>query len=168
MNILRRGRLAAAAGAVALIAATQVSAHMVTWVADVNNWTFAAAGQVVIPAMTTPLFPNAAGQPFSVTFSSECAVNAPAGNTAAWTDVDIVVLNVAGVVVQTLPTTVGAADAFCGSNGTAAFDGWSTHSVTAVSGGGLAAGNYRVQVRARLNGGATAGWFGERTLLVSR
>ena len=108
------------------------------------------------------------GQRIVVTFSSECSVNAAAGDTAAWTDVDIVVLNLLGAVVQTLAPTVGAGDAFCASNGTAGFDGWETNAVTAFGGTGLPAGNYRVQVRARLNGGATGGWFGERSLIVGR
>jgi hypothetical protein len=41
------------------------------------------------------------------------------------------------------------------------------HSVNAVS-TTLPAGNYRIQVRARLSTGATQGWFGERTLIVWR
>lgn len=118
--------------------------------------------------MTTPVFFNAAGARFIATFSSECSVNALAGNSPAYTDVDIVVLNLAGVVVATLAPTAGDQGAFCSANGTAGFDGWESNSVQAVGGLGLPAGNYRVQVRARTNGGATGGWFGERSLILSR
>ena len=118
--------------------------------------------------MTSALFFNAAGQRFYVHFAAECAVNAPAGNTTAWTDVDILVLNAAGAVVQVLPPTVGTLGAFCSSDGSAGLSGWASNAVIGIGGPGLAAGNYRVQVRARLNNGATQGSYGERTLLVTR
>jgi len=168
MSIKTQWRRYALAATFSLMAATQASAHSVVYVTNPTNWSSAVAAQQIIPGTTTPFFFNAANQRFVVTFSSECSVNAPAGNTGAWTDVDIVVLSAANVVVRTLPPTVGAADAFCASNGTANFDGWETNSVTAVSGAGLPAGNYRVQVRTRLNGGATGGWYGERAVVVYR
>ena len=160
----------AAVGALSLMAATQASAHSFAAVTAVGNFTFLpAAVPVVLPGMTTPVFFNPAGLRFIATFSSECSVNAPAGNSSAWTDVDIVVLNVpAGVVVAILAPTVGNQAAFCSSNGTAGFDGWASNSVQGVGGVGLPAGNYRVQVRARNNNGATGGWFGERSLILSR
>ena len=157
----------AVAGAFTLMAATPASANMITAVTGLGNTQFAGAAQVVVPGMTSAPFFNPAGARFVVTFSAECSVNAPAGNNSAWTDVDIVVLNFANVVVSTLAPTAGAFDAFCASDGTVGFSGWASHSVTALS-VGLPAGNYRVQVRARLNGGATGGWFGERSLVVSR
>lgn len=164
-----RTRLATLAAAFGLAAtmAGQAEAHTVTANTAVGNFLF-AAGVPVLPGMTSPLFPNAAGQRFVVIFSAECAVNAPAGNTTAWTDVDIVVLNAAGAVVAVLQPTVGNADAFCSSDGSAALSGWASNSVTAVGGTGLPAGNYRVQVRARLNNGATGASYGERTLIVMR
>lgn len=168
MNLQRNWRAAAAAGALALTAATGASAHSIAAVSSAVNFTFAGAAQVAVPAMTSPLFANAVGQRIVVTFSSECSVNAAAGNSGAWTDVDIVVLNAGGAVVETLAPTAGAGDAFCASNGTAGFDGWETNAVTAFGGTALPAGAYRVQVRARLNGGAVGGWFGERSLIVSR
>ena len=159
----------AAVGALSLMAATQASAHSFAAVTAVGNFTFLApAVPVILPGMTTPLFPNPAGLRFIATFSSECSVNAPAGNSSAWTDVDIVVLNVGNVVVAILAPTVGNQAAFCSSNGTAGFDGWASNSVQGVGGVGLPAGNYRVQVRARNNNGATGGWFGERSLILSR
>lgn len=168
MNLQRNWLAAAAAGALALTAATGASAHSIAAVSSAANFTFVGAAPVAVPAMTSPLFANAAGQRIVVTFSSECSVNAPAGNTGAWTDVDIVVLNMFGGVVEILAPTAGVGDAFCASNGTAGFDGWETNAVTAFGGTTLPAGNYRVQVRARLNGGAVGGWFGERSLIVGR
>lgn len=165
VNTIRRGAII---GAFAALTTSHASADVLSAVTAPANWDFAGAAQVIVPGMTTALFANPLNGRFIVTFSSECAVNAPAGNSSAWTDVDIVLLNVAGVPVRTLAPTVGSFDAFCGANGTAGFDGWASNSITAVSGGGLPAGLYRVQVRARLNGGATGGWFGERSLVVIR
>lgn len=157
----------AMAGAFTLLAATQASAHVIRAVTGLGNTSFAGAAQVVVPGMTSGPFANPAGARFVVTFSAECSVNAPAGNDSAWTDVDIVVLNAAGGVVATLAPTAGTFDAFCAADGTLGFSGWASHSVTALS-PVLAGGVYRVQVRARLQGGATGGWFGERSLVVSR
>lgn len=161
---LRRTVLAATVG---LLAATGASAQSVAAVTAPANWTFGGAAQVVIPGMTTPFFAKLAGGRNIVTFSSECSVNAPAGNHSAWVDVDIVLISAAGAATVLAPT-VGSADAFCGANGTLGFDHWSTHAISAVVPPALPAGLYRAQVRARLNGGATGGWFGERSLIVSR
>ena len=87
----------AAIGALSLMAATQASAHSLAAVTAAGNFTF-AAGTATLPGMTTPLFFNPAGARFIATFSSECSVNAAAGNSNAYTDVDIVVLNPANVV----------------------------------------------------------------------
>jgi hypothetical protein len=132
----------------------------------VGNFTFVTP-VAVIPGMISPAFPNPAGARFYVHFTAECAVNAPAGNTTAWTDVDIQVLNAAGVVVSVLQPTLGNQGAFCSANGSPGADGWQSNSVIGVS-GVLPAGIYRVRVIARLNNGATQGWYGERTLLVTR
>jgi hypothetical protein len=168
MNIIKTFRRCAIAASLTALASTHASADVLTAVTAPANWTFVGAAQVPVPGMTSALFANPLNGRFVVTFSGECAVNAAAGSSSAWTDVDIVVLNAAGAVVRTLPPTVGAADAFCASNGTAGFDGWESNSITAVNGTGLPGGFYRVQVRARLNGGATGGWFGERSLVVIR
>jgi hypothetical protein len=168
MSIKSNWRKVAVVGAFSLVAATQASAHTIAATSAPANWTFAGAAQVIVPGMTSAPFFNLLNQRFIVTFSSECAVNAPAGNSMGWTDVDVVVLNVFGAVVRTLAPTIGSADAFCAANGTAGFDGWESNSVQAIGGSGLPAGVYRVQVRARLNGGATGGWFGERALVVTR
>jgi hypothetical protein len=157
-----------AVAALVLLGAGWAHGQTVSAVTNPNNWTFSSAGQIAVPGMTSASFFNAAGRRFIATFASECAVDAPAGNTSAWTDVDIVVLRPDGSTAATLPPTAGSGDAFCSSNGTQGFDGWETNSVTAVGGTNLPAGTYRVLVRARLNGGATGGWFGERALVVTR
>jgi hypothetical protein len=168
MSIKTHWRKAAFAAAFSLMAATQASADMVTAVTNQTNWSWVAPGLQLIPGMATAPFANLANQRFAVTFSAECAVNAPAGNTSAWVDVDIRVLTPALVLVATLAPTSGAADAFCSANGTLGYDGWAMHSVTAVSPATLPAGNYIVQVRSRLNNGATGGWLGDRSLVVWR
>ncbi|MGH8204863.1 MAG: hypothetical protein ACREST_09655, partial [Steroidobacteraceae bacterium] len=59
-----------------------------------------------------------------LTYSAECAVNAPAGSSGSHLDLDIYVN---GVVVA---PTVGAIDAFCTSNGTTGFGSWVRSSIT--------------------------------------
>lgn len=167
MSLEKTIRRIAAASALAIAGIGAAQAHSLTAQTAVGNFIF-NAGIPVLPGMTSPLFANPAGARFIVHFAAECAVNAPAGNTTAWTDVDIVVLNAAGAVVQVLAPTVGNMGAFCSSDGSAGLSGWQSNAVIAVGGAGLPAGNYRVQVRARLNNGATAASYGERTLVVTR
>jgi len=161
-----RGRLAALLAAAALLPHT-ASAHSLGYAVNTVNWTFAGAAQVVVDGMTSNVLAKPANQRLIITFASECAVDAPAGNTSGWVDVDIVLLDAAGAVVHTATPTAGSADAFCAANGTAGFDGWESNAVVALVPYNFPAGNYRVQVRARINGGATGGWFGERQLAVS-
>jgi len=121
-----------------------------------------AAATVFIPltstgAVVATFNSNAAGRKV-LTFSSECAVVAPAGDFDAWTDLDIIVN---GAIV---PPTAGTLDAFCSANGTAAIDGWETNSRTVVI--PVRVGVNTVQIRSRLNAGATGHWYGERALVV--
>lgn len=150
-----------------LVATTApAGADVITAIWEKGNTSFSGKDQIVVNKMTTGPFSKTERKNFFVTFSAECAVDAPAGNFSAWVDIDIVVLDPNGVVIYTLPQTEFASDAFCASNGTAGFDGWESNAFTAFGGARLASGRYRVQVRARLNGGATGGWFGERSLVV--
>lgn len=167
MSIRHQFRRVALAAAVGLLSAGSASAHLIT--SNVGLGTQFIAGGALVPllGMTTVPFFNALNQRFVVTFSAECAVLAPAGNTSAPTDVDIVVLNAFGLVVQTLAPTFGAADTFCSANGTPVFDGFVRPSVTVVGGLGLPAGNYRIQVRARVPIPFQAS-YGERSLVVTR
>lgn len=168
MNFLKHARRVAALTALGLAGVAQ--AHTIAAQTAVNNWPIPlGAAATPIPGMTTVLFANPAGARFYVHFAGECAVNAPAGNTTAWADVDIVVLNAAGLPVQVLPPTAGNQGALCAADGSAGTTGWQSNAVIAIGGPGLPAGNYRVQVRARVNNGALAGsTIGERTLLVTR
>jgi hypothetical protein len=156
----------AVAAAVGLVGIGVAQAQTIVAVTATGNHIIAATS--VIAAMTTPLFVNAAGRRFIVHFAAECAVNAPAGNTTAWTDVDIQVLNAAGAVVATLPPTAGVGGAFCAADGSAGLSGWGSNAVIAIGGTNLPLGNYRVRVVGRLNNGATQASYGERTLLVTR
>lgn len=93
-----------------------------------------------------------------LTFTAECAVDAPAGNTVGWVDIDIIVNGVA-----VAPTTT-AGDAFCTADGVAGFSGWVRASITVpVS---VVKGANSVRVLGRLNFGATGGWISDSTLAV--
>jgi hypothetical protein len=165
MTMQYRLRKLAVVGALSVLAAGTASAHVLSAVTSAANFTFAAGTPQLL---LSGFFGVGNGQRIVVTFSAECAVRTAAnGNHNAWTDIDIRLLNAAGAVVTTLSPTAGSGDAFCSSDHTAAFDAWASNSVTAVS-GQLPAGNYRVQVRGRLNNGATGGWYGQRALVVSR
>ena len=160
--------VAIAAAAAGLMGAGAASAQSVAAVSAPDNWTFSAAGLNVVPGMITPLVTKQANLRLVVFFSAECAAVAPAGNTSAWLDVDIQMLDALGNLVMTLPPTIGSADAFCSANGTAGTDGWNNQTIIARVPFDVPAGNYRFRVAARLNAGATSGWLGERALVVSR
>ena len=153
MSIRKHLRRIAVAGAFGVLAAGSASAHLITSQAAAGNHVIGGGGLVPLLGMTSLPFFNAYGQRFVVTFSAECAVNAPAGNYTAYTDIDIVVLNAAGAVVQTLAPTFGNSDAFCTANGTAGFDGWSRNSITAVGGGYGLAGRQLQRAGARARPG---------------
>ncbi|WP_280154823.1 hypothetical protein [Piscinibacter sp. XHJ-5] len=167
MSIRNQLRRCAWIGALGLLAAGSASAQLITNAVGPGNQFIAGGALVPLLGMTTAPFFNAANQRFVASFSAECAVNAPAGNHTAFTDIDIVVLNGAGAVVQTLAPTLGGTDAFCTANGTPVFDGWTRASATVVGGVGLAAGFYRVQVRGRVPIPFSAS-YGDRSLVVSR
>ena len=162
--LLRRG-LASVALAAASVGAAQ--AHTLFGTTAVGNQIIAGAALVPINGMFSPLITIAPGQRLMVHFAAECAVDAPAGNTTAWTDVDIVMLNPAGLVVRTLVPTGGNLGAFCSADGSAGLSGWRSNKVIAELRTNLPLGQYRVQVRARLNNGATQASYGERTLLIT-
>jgi hypothetical protein len=172
MTIHHTFRKCALVASLGLLAAGQASADSFIALARAGNFTFAsAAGQVAVPigagVFQTPAFFNAAGQRFIVSYTAECAVAAAAGNTSTWLDLDVRAVNLATGAVFVLPPTVGGADAFCTSNGTAADDGWNMTAVNAIGGAGMPAGNYVVQVRARLSGAGT-GHLGDSSLVVWR
>ncbi len=164
MNIRKSKIVVAAASAFVLVAAASTAwAGVVASVSNPTNFTFTTGTPTLL---ATAGFGLSAGETFAATFSAECAVDAPAANTSAWTDIDIQLLNSAGTVIATLAPTAGSADAFCTANGVAGFDGWTTASMT-VTGSVAVAGTYSVRVIGRLNFG-TGGWYGERALVVTR
>jgi hypothetical protein len=130
-----------------------------------GNWTFPqgiVATVPLTPAGATSLTFTGRGK-HVITYSAECAVGAPAGNTITWVTVDIYLDGVA------LPPTAGAWDAFCAANGTAETDGWSTHSIT-IPTPALLAGTHTVVVQASVEAGAAGdvGWIGDSSLIVTK
>jgi hypothetical protein len=93
-----------------------------------------------------------------LTFSFECSVDAAAGNTSAWLDLDIIVNGV------TVPVTVGAADAYCTSDGVVGHGHWQRPSITVQVNG--FAGLNNVRIFARGNNGATSIWVGDSALMI--
>ncbi|MFO1338810.1 MAG: hypothetical protein U1F53_11340 [Burkholderiaceae bacterium] len=136
----------------------------------VASATYSANFQFSTPTALVPLTPSGGTTKtfaidsvgmYGLTFSAECSVDAPDGNKDAWIDLDILV---DGVAVA--PTDNGNnEDAFCGSIGTAGFHNWGRHSIT-VPVRFTTTGDHKVQVRARLNYGATSGWVSDTALVL--
>ena len=157
-----------AAGVLTLAAATQAPANSIIALTNNNSFGF-GAGTVFVPIaagvfQTAPFF-NGFNQRFIVSYTAECGVNA--ANTTSFVDLTIRVVNIATGVITVLSPTAGGTDAFCSANGTPGFDGLQMHTVHAVGGVGLPAGNYRVQVLARVNGPG-AGNLDDSALIVWR
>jgi hypothetical protein len=95
---------------------------------------------------------------YVLTFSAECAVDAPAGNSVSWIDLDILVDGVA------VSPTAESSDAFCAANGTAGFDGWVRPSITVPV--RLTVGTHTIQVQGRLDFGATGGWISDIAVVL--
>jgi hypothetical protein len=93
-----------------------------------------------------------------LTYSAECSVDAPAGNSSAWVELDIIVNGV------TIPPTVGTSDAFCGADGVAGFGGWVRPSITVVFAG--LQGNNTISIKATGQAGATGIWLSDTALAV--
>jgi hypothetical protein len=163
--------LAGLLGAAALAAAVPAQAEILVTMSRPGNFLgISAAGQLMplTPAgiNQTPAFFVPAGGRFIVSYTAECANDAP--GTTSWVSLDIRAVNQATGAITILPPTnvPGSQDAFCTSNGTAGYDGWTTTTVIAT-GVQLPAGNYRLQVFARtVNGGS--GWLSDSSLVVWR
>lgn len=157
--------LAVAAIAAASIAGTSIpaSAEVALYAQRKGNFTFSTA-TALVPLKANGrtslsfVFDETERGIRAITFSAECAVDAAAGSFTAWVDIDILVNGIA------IPPTDLTSDAFCASNGTAGFDGWATQSITVAK--KLAPGPQTIEVRARLNGGATGGWISDTALVV--
>jgi hypothetical protein len=164
MNIFQKSRIAVSA-AIALgltAAAGPATAGVLAVQRNNTNFSFTSGTPTLLPDAT---FNVNAGDTIAVTFSSECATDAPAGNFSAWTDVDIQLVNSVDAVVNTLSPTSGSLDAFCSANGTAGFDGFSMNAVTATH-TFASSGFFKIRVIGRLDAGATGAWYGDKSLVV--
>lgn len=158
MNALNRTLVAALLiGAVgAAVAGVRVNA------VRPSNWSVASAAPVFVPlnsaGATTITFNSTVAGRKVLTYSAECSITAPAGNTSAWLDLDILVNGV------TMPPTVGSSDAFCGANSTAGYDGWMRNSITIVI--PVVVGANTIRIQARGNAGTTGLWLSDSALVV--
>lgn len=161
-----------AAAVVALSAAGPASADAFITMTRAGNFPFAGPGGGLVPlagggVVSTPNFVNLAGQRFQVLYTAECSVYATA-SLATWMNIDIELVNVGTGAVTVLAPTIGASDALCTGNGSAADDGWTMAAVNAVSPAGLQPGTYRIQIRGRIQNGAGNGHLGDSSLTVWR
>lgn len=150
-----------AALAAALAFSGMASARVLAGNGYPNNFSYATSGTYVpiTAAAATTLTVNAAkAGRYVLTYSAECAVDAPAGDTSSWVDIDI---EVNGTVVR---PTLGTQDAFCSANGTLGFDGWVRASVTTTV--DLLAGANTVRVLGKYQFNATGGWLGDSAIVV--
>jgi hypothetical protein len=157
MSTFRKIALAAALSAVALTSIAGVRATHTR----AGNFLFAGTALVPLNAanQTGIIFNSPAAGRKVLTFSAECAVDAPAGNTITWLDIDVIVNGVA------VSPTAGNLDAFCSGAGAAGpGDAWVRPSITVVI--PVVGGNNSVRIQARANNGAAGGWIGDSSLVV--
>jgi hypothetical protein len=102
-----------------------------------------------------------------VTFTAKCSVSSP--DVATRIDIDIVLDPDGPLPPRVLDPTGGGDDALCSSNGTWAFDGYSTHSLT-VPTPSLGKGTHTVSIRASLYGDSTGeiGMLDDMILVVTK
>src|SRR4051812_13414980 len=93
INTPFRAVAAAAVVAASALVSTTASADSLAYAVNGDNWTFSGTSQVDVAGMVSNVFTKPANARLVITFSAECAVDAPAGNPNAWMDVDIVLLN---------------------------------------------------------------------------
>jgi hypothetical protein len=154
-------QLIAAAALCAL--ASAASAKVIASALGPNFFNYASSGTYVpISGSSTTLVVNAskAGL-YVITYSAECSVQEPAGNSYdAYVEID---MEVNGLAVA---ATAGDFDIFCGADGVADFSGFTHPSVTMVA--QLNAGPNNVRVLGKFHGGATAGWISSSSLVVQQ
>jgi hypothetical protein len=154
--------LAAVASAAALFVPSVASADFLKRSFHAANFSFTSP-TVLVPinsGATVLSFTLTAPDVIVVTFSAECSVNAPAGNSGAWVDID---LRLDGVAIV---PTAGTSDAFCGADGVSGFGHWTRVSITtAVS---VPAGTHTISVLGRLNFGATGGLISDSSLVLEQ
>jgi hypothetical protein len=126
-----------------------------------NFFNFFSSGTFVpvTPDGSTTLIVNAPkAAVYVLTYSAECSVDAPTGNSAAIVDIDIEVNGVG------LPPTDISTDTFCGADGVVGFSNFTHPSVTVLA--PMNAGSNVVRVLGKFHGGATGGWISDSALVV--
>ena len=154
---LRNAVLALALAGAAATAQAGVKASAV----NTSNLIILNPGPVLVPlnaaGATTLSFSLASAGKKILTFSSECAINAPTGIYGDYLDLDILVN---GVVVT--PTV--DADPFCSANGTGFFDGYIRTSITIPI--QVKSGINTVQIKASGSANVTGMWLGASALVI--
>jgi hypothetical protein len=154
---LKQAVLALALASAAATAHAGVKASAV----NTSNLIFPNRGPVFVPltaaGATTLSFSLASAGKKLLTFSSECAVNGPAGKYGEYLELDVLVN---GVVVT--PTVDG--DPLCSTNGTGFFDSYIRTSITIPIQG--KAGTNTVQIRATGSSSVTGMWLGATALVI--
>ena len=121
-----RTRLIAAA--TLALAATASMAGVVSTSTRLGNWSVASPAAVFVPLndgnATSVKFSVASERKVVITYSAECAVDAPADNNSAWLEITILIDGVP------LRPTAGTSDAFCSADGKPGFNNWVRPSVT--------------------------------------
>lgn len=148
--------------AAALLAISSAASAKVIGLANGPNFFNFFSSGTFVPLTSdgsTTLFVNApkAGL-YVLTYSAECAVDAPTDNANAWVDIDIQVNGVG------LAPTDRDTDTFCGADGVAGFSNFAHPSVTVIA--PLNAGSNVVRVLGKFHGGATGGWISDSALVV--
>jgi hypothetical protein len=128
-----------------------------------GNWMFPQGAVATVPLTTagaTTLTFSGSGK-HMITYSAECAVSS--ASSLAWLTIEIILDGVA------LPPTAGTVDAFCSGNGTAGFDGWTTHTIS-VPTPTLPTGTHTLVIQASLQSGVAgdSGWLGDSSLVVTK
>jgi hypothetical protein len=138
-----------------------------------GNFIFNFPASIFVPLTSsgaTQSVPFTTSGHVTVQYTAECAVGAPAGNTATWLNIDLELRNVATGAVIGLSPTNQTQDAFCTANGVAGIEGgWAMHSITGVA-TTLPAGTYVARVRANLQfaGAGMSGWLGDSSLIIRK
>ena len=94
--------------------------------------------------------------PVMISFTAECSINT-AG--AAWVDIDVMVDGVA------IAPTAQTSDAFCGADGVAGFDPFTSAAVNVVAVVPVA-GTHVVEVRARASDNSSGIWVSDTSIVV--
>lgn len=150
-----------AAAALAVVA-TASQADVLSVATRLGNWSQNSAAAVFVPLndlnATSVRFSVATARRVVITYSAECAVDAPVDNNSAWLEITILIDGVP------LRPTGGTADAFCSADGKVGFNNWVRPSVTGYL--AVSAGIHTVQVQTSGLNGATGLWLGDTAMII--